>query len=207
MLQNRTVTVCWLRRSCLSSRKFRNSSTPAFQRDVKHPLERPAIFMEPLATEASSVGEYIVDDMVNKGDGIALLEFETGKSVTYVQLHKMITTMASNLKAHGVNKFDIVLLLMQNCIEFVIAWYGCVYAGATILPDVFVCGKLSAAVHGDKDLIPFRSLLTPGSHAALPTPVCPDYPATIAFSSGTTGLPKGLLLSHKAVISSIEIMR
>ncbi|KHJ47794.1 hypothetical protein D918_01952 [Trichuris suis] len=90
--------------------------------------------MEPLVIEASSVGEYIVDDLVNKGDAIAALEFEKRRSVTYTQLQRMILNMASNLKAHGVKKYDIVLLLMQNCIEFAIAWYGCVYAGATILP-------------------------------------------------------------------------
>ncbi|KFD49557.1 hypothetical protein M513_09582 [Trichuris suis] len=206
--------------------------------------------MEPLVIEASSVGEYIVDDLVNKGDAIAALEFEKRRSVTYTQLQRMILNMASNLKAHGVKKYDIVLLLMQNCIEFAIAWYGCVYAGATILPvsvdstedelgrvivdsnaslcvtqsdkvsllsqtlnkiakfdmDVFVSGKMPAVASGDKGFMSLRNLLLP-CNFSLPSPVCLDDPATIAFSSGTTGLPKGLLLSHRAVVSSIEIMR
>ncbi|CDW53759.1 AMP-binding and AMP-binding C domain containing p rotein [Trichuris trichiura] len=65
---------------------------------------------------------------------------------------------------------------------------------------------MPAVFSGDKGFMSLRNLLLPCSFS-LPSPVSLDDPATIAFSSGTTGLPKGLLLSHRAVVSSIEIMR
>jgi acyl-CoA synthetase (AMP-forming)/AMP-acid ligase II len=43
--------------------------------------------------------------------------------------------------------------------------------------------------------------------AAAPVPVTPDDTATIQYSSGSTGIPKGVLLTHRAMLNNIRAVR
>ena len=47
----------------------------------------------------------------------------------------------------------------------------------------------------------WRDLMAAPAAAAAPAPASPDDPAAILFSGGTTGLPKGIVLSHRNLIS------
>jgi acyl-[acyl-carrier-protein]-phospholipid O-acyltransferase/long-chain-fatty-acid--[acyl-carrier-protein] ligase len=74
-------------------------------------------------------------------------------------------------------------------------------AGAVFIEDVLAraggFAKLSAYLAAR--LMPARALLGGGRPA-------PDSTATVIFSSGSTGIPKGVMLSHYNVISNIEAM-
>jgi acyl-CoA synthetase (AMP-forming)/AMP-acid ligase II len=49
---------------------------------------------------------------------------------------------------------------------------------------------------------PFASLASPGREVSLPE-VSPDDNAVLLYSSGTTGLPKGVLLTHRSLVASL----
>jgi len=55
-----------------------------------------------------------------------------GKEITYKQLDEWVNRCANALIALGVNKGDRVALLMPNCPQFVIAYYGALKAGAIV---------------------------------------------------------------------------
>ncbi|HPB30125.1 MAG TPA: acyl-[ACP]--phospholipid O-acyltransferase [Candidatus Sumerlaeota bacterium] len=59
----------------------------------------------------------------------------------------------------------------------------------------------------DKVLALLRALFLPAAMAAGTRGIGPDDTATIIFSSGSTGEPRGVMLSHHNIISNIEGMR
>jgi fatty-acyl-CoA synthase len=57
-----------------------------------------------------------------------------GQAITYAELHRQAVALAGWLQAHGVHKGDRVLLLMQNCPQFVVAFYAVQRADAVVVP-------------------------------------------------------------------------
>ena len=68
-------------------------------------------------------------------------------------------------------------------------------AAAAGLRETFVFGAASGAT-------PFATLTDQEQPARLPV-VGPGDPAVLLYSSGTTGLPKGVLLSHRSLVASL----
>jgi acyl-CoA synthetase (AMP-forming)/AMP-acid ligase II len=63
--------------------------------------------------------------------------------------------------------------------------------------EAFVLGRAAGAT-------PFAALADDGQPGRLPV-VSPDDAALLVYSSGTTGLPKGVLLSHRSLVSSLSL--
>jgi len=62
--------------------------------------------------------------------------------------------------------------------------------------------ELARATRHGKDLVSFADVEAQGvAHPHPPTPPGPSDIATICFTSGTTGDPKGVMLSHRNIIS------
>ncbi len=149
---------------------------------------------------------------------------QEGRRLDYRGLHAAALEFARGLRARGIAPGDRVALILPNCIEAVVAWYGCWRAGAVVVP-------LNAQAR-ERDFLPWlqhsgaRLLVHDGSEdaaraaAAADVPVLPaqqcmagegdgmrdataDLPppdpetlAAILYTSGTTGAPKGVALRH-----------
>ena len=57
-----------------------------------------------------------------------------GRSITWQQLHQSAEHLAGGLQALGVNKGDRVILFMQNCPQFIIAFHAVIRLGAVVVP-------------------------------------------------------------------------
>jgi acyl-CoA synthetase (AMP-forming)/AMP-acid ligase II len=66
--------------------------------------------------------------------------------------------------------------------------------------------RLIAAADGTSDAISFSDLLASGDAAARPEPVAAEAIAMLPYSSGTTGLPKGVMLTHRACVANVVQM-
>lgn len=64
------------------------------------------------------------------GDRAAVVDGDT--TLTYAELDSRSAAVASALKSAGVAERDVVLIYLTNSIEFVVAYYGSLRAGATV---------------------------------------------------------------------------
>ncbi|WP_141603916.1 AMP-binding protein [Terrilactibacillus laevilacticus] len=56
-----------------------------------------------------------------------------GKEVTYQELYEKALTFASHLKKIGIKKGDRVMIMLPNCLEAVISYYGTLLSGAIVV--------------------------------------------------------------------------
>ncbi|MDH6197317.1 amino acid adenylation domain-containing protein [Mycobacterium frederiksbergense] len=140
-------------------------------------------------------------------DDVAL-EFGS-RTVTYGELDAMSARLAAGLVLRGVRQGDRVAVSAQRGPELIAAVLGIARAGAACVPvdpaypavrrDAMLAVAQPVAVLGDALI---AELLT-GPTAALPT-VHPDQPAYVLFTSGSTGVPKGVVMAHRALANLID---
>jgi fatty-acyl-CoA synthase len=125
-----------------------------------------------------------------------------GVERTYVELHERVARVAGALAARGVGPGDRVALLLHNGLEFPETLLACFRLGAIAVPINF---RLS------QDEIDYiradcgAAVLVEGPLDHEPAPqadVAESDPALLCYTSGTTGRPKGALLSHANLLAS-----
>ncbi|MDE5415065.1 long-chain-fatty-acid--CoA ligase [Alkalihalobacterium chitinilyticum] len=165
------------------------------------------------------------------------------ESTTYRELHQKVNQFAHSLSQQGIEKGDTVALLLGNTPEFVVAYYGTICAGATVVPvnPTFTAREIEYILTNSKakGVIADASLHTPltevrqkvssvdfvvytkpvESELAFESFIDNDVQnfngpvveendvAVILYTSGTTGAPKGVMLTHKNLQSNAEAVK
>jgi crotonobetaine/carnitine-CoA ligase len=152
------------------------------------------------------------------------LSFGDATTLTYAELGELVARARGLVRDRGIRPDDRVGIMLKNSLFFPIAWLGVVTSGATAVPINARYGPDDAAYvirHSDPALLlADESTESTVAHAAghLPTVVVgveehrpkalveadPASPgpctarsvANVQYTSGTTGFPKGCLLSH-----------
>jgi acyl-CoA synthetase (AMP-forming)/AMP-acid ligase II len=130
---------------------------------------------------------------------------------THAELHQRAAQLATVLEAEGIGPGDRVALLLHNGFEFVESLLAAHILGAVAVPINF---RLAA---DEIDYIRRDSgaavLIEAGSHEARVTaappraeqaPLASDAPALMCYTSGTTGRPKGAVLTHGNLVASTQ---
>jgi fatty-acyl-CoA synthase len=145
------------------------------------------------------------------------------QSLTYGELDERATRLGRWLRKQGVGAGDRVAILMTNRVELVEALFACCRIGAIGVPVNFrlvtaeiahILGdcaptvviteeKLADALTADLVAGPaYEAALAAQSPEPLDVHVAEDAPAVIMYTSGTTGLPKGAVLTHRGLMSA-----
>jgi len=179
-----------------------------------------------LAPPTGSICDAILAKAREMGSKPAFVEGETGRTLTYAELAEFTGRISSALAREGLQPGDAVALALPNCIEFVLAFHGTLRAGGwlTTLSPLSTPEEIEHQVRdsGARFLITVseRAALAPSVERAyvlddnwgeLLAPGPPlDRPrlatdlAVLPYSSGTTGKPKGVMLTHGNVVSNIR---
>ena len=146
---------------------------------------------------------------------------------TYDRLWEDSGRVATLLQRRGLNKGDQAILWGPNSPHWVLAFFGCLRAGVVLIPlDLRSAPDyVSRVISRTEPKLAFTSRFTPKGDvvlgvpeitfeelelaiADLPTPdpvsIQPDDLAEIMFTSGTTGDPKGVMLTHRNLTANIE---
>lgn len=146
----------------------------------------------------------------------------------YGEFHEKAAQVASWLVGQGMRPGDRVALFMKNCPDYLIVQYGIWYAGGAVVPvNAKLHGREAAFILGDcgADLV-FASPelavaladadtsgrvvdITSPDYAAIfehdplvgPQARAPDDLCWLFYTSGTTGRPKGVMITHRMMIS------
>jgi long-chain acyl-CoA synthetase len=140
-----------------------------------------------------------------------------------------VTAAGSLLRDTGLQPGDRVLLLGANAVEWITGFWAIVEAGGVVVLGNawWASAEVSHAVEVSRpafaitdgkrsDLVPaslrrisyddIERAPSPAPKVAQPVriPADEDDPAVILFTSGTTGLPKGAVLSHRGLLSVLQ---
>jgi len=142
-----------------------------------------------------------------------------GERLTYAQLHERVTRAGGVLAHSGVGQGARVVISAPTSMRFVVAYLATLHVGATV-----VLANPAYTEHELDDLIArsgARLLIADSTHPAVDTvtladvdagkhethpgaPVANTDVALLAYTSGTTGTPKGVPLTHGMVLASVR---
>ena len=161
------------------------------------------------------------------GDKPAIIEGETGRTLTYRQLVEEAERVAAGLACAGLRSGQPLALVLPNCIEFALSWYGTLLAGGWVvpIPPLFTPAEMEFQIRDS------------GARFVITTPECtaplestaehlfvtggnwnelvacdkqrpalrsrPEDLAALLYSSGTTGKPKGVMLTHANMVANL----
>jgi len=180
--------------------------------------------------------DYVFAEARSRGDKPALIDGPTGRTITYIELDRLVRSLAGGLAARGFGPGDNLALMAPNLPEYAVVFHGAAMAGAaitTINPtytaeevhkqlsdsgarlmvtvpmflEVARSGAVGTAVEeilvmGQSDgAASIESIL--GAPLEASAAVGPDHTVALPYSSGTTGLSKGVMLTHRNLVANI----
>jgi long-chain acyl-CoA synthetase len=150
-------------------------------------------------------------------------------TLTYKQVEELACKVALFLEAQGLGKGDTVLLCAPNSPYWVCVWWGCLLRGCWVVPLAVASTQstIEKIARQTQAKVFFTSIhvrFTVPSATTFIVEYLPDLVASfsvdaykpikitqsdvaeIMFTSGTTGDPKGVVLTHGNIVSNVEVL-
>lgn len=160
-------------------------------------------------------------------DRVALRLAKDGRAITFRAWNEAANRTARWLATRGIGKGDRVAILSKNRVEILDLWFACGKLGAVLQtlnfrltvhelgqllepapPSLLVYGPEQAAVAAGLSAESRMSIeamhereTLAGDHFPA-TEVAPEDPWVICYTGGSTGIPKGALLTHGSILAN-----
>ena len=174
-----------------------------------------------------SLTEYVLGGAERHGGKPALIDGASGAVTTYAELAERVREAAAGLAAAGIGPGDAVGLLGPNGAGWAVAYHAVISLGAiaSSLNPLLTPGEIATQLRcaGAKAVIAAEPLRAAVADAGLPVHALESLPtgggdagaavdpsadlAVLPFSSGTTGISKGVMLTHRNLVANMEQIR
>ncbi|HET9142599.1 AMP-binding protein [Actinophytocola sp.] len=165
-----------------------------------------------------------VADLVTQAAGrvaehAALIDPAAGRSLTWQQTEDAVNAFAARLTEAGLAPGDRVAVVLPGGAAFCVALFGVLRAGGVAVPMStelpapeqrrvisdsgagLVVGRLAEEAGGTA--VPEPDLAATAAAPGAPARGGEDL-AVLCYTSGTAGVPRGVMLSHRALLSNVE---
>jgi acyl-CoA synthetase (AMP-forming)/AMP-acid ligase II len=139
-------------------------------------------------------------------DAVAIVEVG-GPRLTYRELWDRASRVAGGLRAAGVDRGGRAAIVLPNGIDWVLAFWGAQLAGAVAVPvnTRFKEAEVTYVVEDSGASHVFRpGGELPDGEPLVTEDLAPADLAAIFYTSGTTGFPKGAMVSHANFLANTE---
>ncbi|WP_445168175.1 amino acid adenylation domain-containing protein [Mycolicibacterium sp. Dal123E01] len=152
------------------------------------------------------VGERFAEVAAAQGDSVAL-RWEGGQ-LSYSELHERSDRLAGLLAEFGVRGETAVAIQLPRGADYVVAMLGVLKAGGMYVPlePSMPTGRVESILGqtGAALVIDEGTMATARTASRFSTPTAPGQAAYAVFTSGTTGEPKGVIGTHRALLAYID---
>ncbi|WP_438801155.1 AMP-binding protein [Amycolatopsis magusensis] len=201
----------WLRCECARGRGWDLSSEQGNHQDH-----------QAASGTVGNVSELVARAAGSWPNSLALIDSGTDRRSTWAQADAAVNAEARRLLGAGLSRGDRVIVRLPTSTAFAVSLFGVVRAGgiavplspqapaAEVQPLVEHSGAKLVISHDPEaeELPEGVTALPPADATAAGEPVEPvgagEDIAVVSYTSGTTGPPRGVMLSHRALLANIE---
>nr|WP_269330582.1 non-ribosomal peptide synthetase [Kineosporia babensis] len=165
-----------------------------------------------LDAPAATLDELLRSQAEKTPDAVAVAD-ESGAETSFAQFDARVNALAQVLLEQGVQIGDRVAVILPRSLDLVVALAAVIRAGAAFVPvdTSYPVERVRAIVEDagpalviDEAWLASTSIIEKAEKPVLQRPVSPQDTAYVIFTSGTTGRPKGVAVSHAAIVNLVR---